>query len=82
MGHAGDPDRELFEHRPVEPELGADGGDLGNRRIIAGDDGRGIAGRKAQQEEHEHGDHAHHGDRRQQPAEDVREHEGASGKVW
>jgi hypothetical protein len=43
------PDRELLDHRPVEPELGAHRGDRFAGRVVAGDDRRRIARREAQQ---------------------------------
>ena len=69
-----DPDEELREDRLVEPEPLADVGDLLGVGVVAGDDGRRIAGRQAQHEEHEHRDDHHHRDGRGQPAQDVAEH--------
>ena len=54
--HAADPAHELHGQGIVEAELLADGVDLHLRRVVAGDDGGGIAGRQVQQQEDEHRD--------------------------
>ena len=52
----------------------ADRGDLVGGGVVARDDRGRIAGRKMQQQEHEHRDDAHHEHRRGQPPDDVGEH--------
>ena len=49
--------------------------------VVAGDDGRRIARRQPQHQEHEHGDDHHDGDRREQAAGDVGEHAEATVAV-
>ena len=71
----------------IEPELRADALDVGVRRLIAGDDRRGIAGRQIEQREDEQRDERHHRDRREMAADDVANkallpRQGEAGEGW
>src|ERR1700681_439320 len=60
--------------RLVEAERGADNFKLFQRRIVAGQDRGGIAGRQPQQQEHKQRNHAHHGDGGEDAAKQISEH--------
>src|SRR5215207_5779970 len=80
------PEAELLEHGTVEAELGAYCRYRFARRVLAGNDCRGVARRQPQEEEHKHRDHGHDRDRRQQPAKDVGDHDASlsplAGRGW
>ena len=69
-----DPDGELRPDRLVEPELGADVGDLVGGGVVAGDHRRRIARRQPQHEEDEDRHHRKNGDDGDQAAGDEVEH--------
>ena len=62
MQDAPGPIAELDEEGPFEAEALADALDIGGRRLIAGDDGGGIAGRDIEEAEDEERHHRHHRD--------------------
>ena len=71
-----DPFAKTHEIRPVKAEALPDLLDVGRRRLIPGNDGRRITGRKIKQTEHEQRDESHNGDRRDDPADEKNGHVG------
>ena len=69
-----DPGEELGVERLVEAERGADALELLGRRVVAGEDRGGIAGRQPQQQKHKQRHHAHHGDGGEDAAKQISEH--------
>ena len=74
MQQLADPGEELGVERLVEAERGADALELLRRRIVAGEDRGGIAGRQPQQQKHKQRHHAHHGDGGEDAAKQISEH--------
>jgi hypothetical protein len=69
-----DPGEELGIERFMQSERDADALELLGRRIVAGENRRGIAGGEPQQQKHEQRHHPHHGDGGQHAAKQISEH--------
>ena len=74
MQELSDPGDELGVERLVEAERGADALELLGRRIVAGEDRGGVAGRQPQQQKHKQRHHAHHGNSGEDAAKEISEH--------
>ena len=74
MQDAPGPLAEAHQEGPVEAEALADALDVGRRRLVARDHGGRVARRDVKQAEDEQRDDRHHGDRREDAAEDVAYH--------
>ena len=70
-----EPDRELLDQRPVEPEVAPDRGDRLRRRLIACDDHRRIARQQHDEKEREHRDDQDHRRGLQDPQQDQPRHQ-------
>ena len=75
MQQLADPGEELGVERFVQSERDADALELLGRRVVAGQDRGGIAGRQPQQQKHEQRHHAHHGNGGEHAAEQISEHQ-------
>ncbi|GCC49253.1 hypothetical protein chiPu_0033645, partial [Chiloscyllium punctatum] len=69
-----DPGVELDVDRLVQTKRGTDALELFRRRIVAGEDCGGVARRQPQQQEHEQGHHAHHGNGSEDAAKQISDH--------
>lgn len=74
MQELADPGEELLIKRFVQAERGADALKLLGCRIVAGQNGGGIARRQPQQQKHKQRDHSHHGNGGKNAANQVSEH--------